>query len=391
VCRVPRGAAAKAKSNMPDHLSTVLQRPLHFDEDASNGVAAGEERGPRGLRDILNPVGNSNSSSSVSQSQAPSATAPATATISTPGTPGAAPPRAQSHHSHSSSFSLRSPTTANLTQQDYHAQQTSNPTTGPAAPYSASPPSISVASGPRSILNNPFVTPSAPSLPPPPPPLQAPPLVVSSAASGGAHGTVVVAASPNLQPPPRSPLHAPSTYSYPPTDLRDRDLSLREKPTVSKFYDPTVDADTINVRGSVKRDRSRDRDRDRDSERRVSSSDAGSWRNATQASTPKVRCTARKLWAPQCHPLTAKCSSFSHQSFKPPPPINQLTLSLRFHSLFPPSSIPVCQVFVCLPPRANHGPFDPSTFLPLHFHPPFVIFVTDHHRPLFFILLSPSR
>ncbi|KAK4446841.1 putative DNA helicase ino80 [Podospora aff. communis PSN243] len=220
-----------------DHFSTVLQRPPHFDEDGSNG-AASEDRAPRGgLRDILNPV------SSAPQQKGPSAQ---------PGGP--APPRA-----HPASFSLRSPT-----QSDLHH---------PAA-YSASPPSSSAGgrepSGPRSILNNPFM--SATAAPLPPPPLQAPPVHASSTTTAIAAGQAV--SSSNLQHPPRSPLHAPPVYYA--TDLRDREPP-REKLSVaasssssSSFYDPTADA-------ASKKER----------ERTVS--DAGSWRTATQVSTPKAR------------------------------------------------------------------------------------------------------
>jgi DNA helicase INO80 len=202
-----------------DHFSTVLQRPPHFDEDGSNG-AASEDRGPRGgLRDILNPVS--------SNSQAASSHA-------TPGTPGApAPPRPHS------SFSLRSPT-----QSDYH-----HPT-----PYSASPSSAAISnqpSGARSILNNPFVSATTPSLPPP---LQAPQAIGSSTTSSA------------LQPPPRSPLHAPPVYY--PSEIRDREQT-REKSGPSSFYDPTTE---------IKRER--------EHERRLS--ETGSWRNTTQNSTPKV-------------------------------------------------------------------------------------------------------
>ncbi|KAK0619392.1 INO80-like protein [Immersiella caudata] len=216
-----------------DHFSTVLQRPPHFDEDGSNGVAS-EDRTPRGgLRDILNPV------SSAPQQKAPS---------TQPGGP--ALPRA-----HPASFSLRSPT-----QSDLHH---------PVA-YSAAPPSSSTGgrepSGPRSILNNPFMSASGPSLPPP---LQAPPAHASSATTAIAAGQA--ASSSSLQHPPRSPLHAPPVYYG--TDLRDRELP-REKSSLaatnSSFYDPTADA-------ASKKER----------ERTVS--DAGSWRTATQVSTPKAR------------------------------------------------------------------------------------------------------
>lgn len=176
-----------------DHLSTVLQRPPHFDEDGSNG-AGNEDRGPRGgLRDILNPVS--------STTQAPT----------TPGAP--APPRPHS------SFSLRSPTQ----QSDHHH---------PSA-YAASPSGKGgQPSGSRSILNNPFGASSGTALPPPPPPaLQAPPSIVSAAASS--------AAAAGLQHPPRSPLHAPSVYY--PSDTRDRE-STRDRSGTSSFYDPTTDS-----------------------------------------------------------------------------------------------------------------------------------------------------
>ncbi|KAL2261930.1 hypothetical protein VTK26DRAFT_2965 [Humicola hyalothermophila] len=219
-----------------DHFSSLLQRPPHFDEDGSNG-APSEDRGPRGgLRDILNPV------SSTPQ-------APLTSSHGTSGTPGAAPapPR---HHS---SFSLRSPT-----QPDYHHP----------SPYSASPSSAAAASqqpsGSRSILNNPFMSASTPSLPPP---LQTPQTAASSSSSA-------------LQHQPRSPLHAPQSAYYP-TEVRDRE-SMREKSVSNSFYDPTLD-----IKPERDRDSDRDRDRDRDRERRVSETD--SWRNSTQNSTPKAR------------------------------------------------------------------------------------------------------
>jgi DNA helicase INO80 len=251
-----------------DHFSTVLQRPPHFDEDGSNG-AASEDRAPRGgLRDILNPV------SSAPQQKAPSAQ---------PGGP--APPRA-----HPASFSLRSPT-----QSDLHH---------PVA-YSASPPSSSAGgrepSGPRSILNNPFM--SATAAPLPPPPLQAPPVHASSATTAIVAGPA--ASSSNLQHPPRSPLHAPPVYYA--TDLRDREPP-REKLSVaasnsSSFYDPTADA-------ASKKER----------ERTVS--DAGSWRTATQVSTPKVsKPWAKKLWARRPVPISTNSQSQNTQtSFFPPPP-----------------------------------------------------------------------
>ncbi|KAL2166028.1 hypothetical protein VTG60DRAFT_3433 [Thermothelomyces hinnuleus] len=200
-----------------DHFSTVLQRPPHFDEDGSNGaVGSGADRGPRGgLRDILNPVSS---------------------TTQAPGTPGAsAPPRPQS------SFSLRSPTH----QPDYHRPNT----------YTASPSTIgNQPSGSRSILNNPFGSAPAPSLPPP---LQAPPSVGSATAPSG------------LQHPPRSPLHAPPTYYS--QDTRDRD-SMREKSGTGGFYDPTTD---------------HNREHNRERERRVS--EAGSWHTSAQTSPPKPR------------------------------------------------------------------------------------------------------
>jgi hypothetical protein len=147
---------------------------------------------------------------------------------------------------HSSTFSLRSPT-----QPEFHH---------PAA-YSGSPPSSTSLgrepSGPRSILNNPFMSAAAPSLPPPP--LQTPSTLASSGAATGS-----APAPSNLQRPSRSPLHAPSIYY--PTDLRDRDPA-RDKPAsgASNFYDPTVDAAPK-----------------KETERTLS--DASSWRTAT----PKV-------------------------------------------------------------------------------------------------------
>ncbi|KAK3936633.1 putative DNA helicase ino80 [Diplogelasinospora grovesii] len=222
-----------------DNFSTVLQRPPHFDEDGSNGVTTDDRGLPRGgLRDILNPGSSA---------------------LPAHGPPGAAPPTAHARP-HSSSFNLRSPT-----QTDFHHPH--------AQPYSASPSlSNGVGSqhpGPRSILNNPFVSASAPSLPPP---LQAPPGIASPVLVAAPPGGPVGGSS-NLQPPPRSPLHAPPVY-YPP-DIRDRPEPLREKPAGSNsFYDPTTDTTTT---ANVKKDR----------ERRVS--DTGAWRNATQTSTPKAR------------------------------------------------------------------------------------------------------
>ncbi|KAK1756976.1 putative DNA helicase ino80 [Echria macrotheca] len=206
---------------MDHHFSTVLQRPPHFDEDGSNG----DDRAPRGgmLRDILNPVS--------SAPQAPSAS----------GAP--PPPRA-----HPSSFSLRSPTQSEL----HHP-----------SPYSASPPSAGAVrehSGPRSILNNPFMSAKVPSLPPPP--LQAPSAIASAAST--ASSVIPPAGSSNLQPP--SPLHAPPVYY--PSDLRERETS-REKSS-SSFYDPTSDAAS-------------NKERDR------AVSDANTWRSATQASAQKAR------------------------------------------------------------------------------------------------------
>ncbi|KAK0727502.1 INO80-like protein [Lasiosphaeria miniovina] len=220
-----------------DRFSTALQRPPHFDEDGSNGAAAGgEDRGPLrgGLRDILNPVS--------SASQGASAYGPPTA-------PGTAPTPSRPH----SSFNLRSPT-----HPDLHLAP---------LPFAASPPPSSAGSssqqpGSRSIINNPFMSASAPSLPPPP--LQAPPTIASSVASSGG----LVSTSLNLQPPPQSPLHAPSAYYS--TDMRDREPS-RDKLASNSFYDPTADTKAAKA----------------ERERRVS--DTGSWRNATQASTPKAR------------------------------------------------------------------------------------------------------
>ncbi|KAK3326162.1 SNF2 family N-terminal domain-containing protein [Apodospora peruviana] len=221
-----------------DHFSTVLQRPPHFDEDGSNGDV-GDDRGPRGggLRDILNPVS--------SVSQAPPARGPPGIGIGTPGP--VVPPGPRS--SHSSSFNLRSPT---ATQTDFHHP----------SPYSASPPSTTTSiggrepSGPRSILNNPFVSaPSASSLPPP---LQAPPAVAPLSSSAASSITA-------LQPP----------AVYYPSDVSDRDPA-REKSRGSSFYDPT--ADTAPTTSANK-----------ERERRVSDT-SSSWRNATQISTPKVSC-----------------------------------------------------------------------------------------------------
>ncbi len=192
--------------------STVLRPPQ---EEASNGALAGEGRGPRGqLRDILNQN-------------------------AVTGPPGPSdPPRPQS-----SSFNLRSPT--------------QHP---PPPPFSASP--SSNANGghqppaPRSILNNPFMSPSAAASSLPPPPLAAPSAVLPSGGpSGGPSG---------LQAPPHSPLHPPPVYY--PQDVRPDRESTREKPAAGSFYDPTTDTTK---------------------ERRVS--DNGSWHNTTtQVSTPKV-------------------------------------------------------------------------------------------------------
>ncbi|KAK5660196.1 hypothetical protein OQA88_13666 [Cercophora sp. LCS_1] len=103
--------------------------------------------------------------------------------------------------------------------------------------------------------------PAASSLPPPS--LQAPPTIASSATISTPAGPA--ASSSNLQHPPRSPLHAPPVYY--PSDLRDRDQT-REKGG-SGYYDPTADTSSKKERERV--------------------SDTGSWRNATQASTPKAR------------------------------------------------------------------------------------------------------
>ena len=269
---------------MERHYATMLQRPPHFDEDGSNG-AASEDRAPRGglLRDILNPV-------SSAPQQAPSSTA--------------APSRA-----HPSSFSLRSPT-----QSDLH-----HPT-----PYSGSPSSSGTGgrepSGPRSILNNPFMSASAPPLPPPP--LQAPPVIASSitaaipAANQAASAAAAAASSStggSLQHPPRSPLHAPSVYYS--ADRRDRDRD-REKPSVvsassgTSFYDPTADA-------APKKER----------ERKVS--DAGSWRTATQASTPKV--SKAKQWR----------QSFGHAQCQLAPIPNSQFPILKPRFLFPNAPPPL--------------------------------------------------
>lgn len=250
---------------MDHHFSTVLQRPPHFDEDGSNR-ASSEDRAPRGgLRDILNPV------SSALPPQAPSTSMPT-------------PPRPP----HSSAFSLRSPT-----QPEFHH---------PAA-YSGSPPSATSLgrepSGPRSILNNPFMSAQAagPSLPPPP--LQTPSSTLSSSGAV-ATATGSAPALSNLQRPSRSPLHAPSIYY--PTDLRDRDPA-RDKPAsgASNFYDPTVDAAPK-----------------KETERTLS--DASSWRTAT----PKVsKSKSPQAWgSPQSqspNPPSSSPSSFS-QTLAPPAP-----------------------------------------------------------------------
>lgn len=131
------------------------------------------------------------------------------------------------------SFNLRSPT-----QAEFHHAPT----------FSASP-SSSANTGPRSILHNPFMSPTAASSPLPPP---------GSAPPGPA------GVSSNLQAPPRSPLHAPPVFY--PQDIRE---PAREK-SAGSFYDPTTDTTTRK-------------------ERRVS--DAGSWHNATQTSPSKVMTT----------------------------------------------------------------------------------------------------
>ncbi|KAK3370030.1 hypothetical protein B0H63DRAFT_305898 [Podospora didyma] len=231
---------------MDHHFSTVLQRPAHFDEDGSNGAAASDDRGPRGgLRDILNPMG------SVAASQAAPAPRPSPSLATAIPAIGASstPPRPHS------SFNLRSPTHSSL----HH----------PTLPYGGSPPSSGTGSsqltGSRSILNNPFMSPSAPSFPPPP---QAPATISSPpSASATATGPVV-----------RSPLHAPPVYYS--TEIRDRDTPASA--SKSSFYDPTADSKTAAAANSKA---------ERERELRVS--DTSSWRNATQASTPKVS----KLWA----------------------------------------------------------------------------------------------
>ncbi|KAM7211517.1 putative DNA helicase ino80 [Rhypophila decipiens] len=238
-----------------DHFSTVLQRPAHFDEDGSNGGAGtGDDRAPPrgGLRDILNPVSSMSQTSPVLRGPSVPAPAPAPSSLSSIAAP--------------SSFNLRSPTTQ-LT--DHHH----------ASPYSASPPSTSIASiggarepsGPRSILNNPFDSASTHSLlPPQPSALHAPPL--PPAASPRTTTAALGSPSPAL--------HAPSLFYPPSADVRDRDRDHhhqhhREKSTGNGFYDPTSDT---TPSASANKER----------ERRVSDT-GSSWRNATQVSTPKAR------------------------------------------------------------------------------------------------------
>ncbi|KAM7203099.1 hypothetical protein V8F33_002447 [Rhypophila sp. PSN 637] len=247
-----------------DHFSTVLQRPAHFDEDGSNGGAGtGDDRAPPrgGLRDILNPVSSMSQTSPVLRGPSVPAPAPAPSSLSSIAAPA-------SSRSHPSSLNLRSPTTQ-LT--DYHHT----------SPYSASPPSTSIASiggarepsGPRSILNNPFDSASTHSLlPPQPSALHAPPL--PPAASPRTTTATLGSPSPAL--------HAPSLFYPPSADVRDRDRDHhhhhREKSTGNGFYDPTSDT-TPSASANKERERG--------------VSDTGSsWRNATQVSTPK----ANKRW-----------------------------------------------------------------------------------------------
>jgi len=131
-------------------------------------------------------------------------------------------------------FNLRSPT-----QTEFHH--------GPAV-YSS--PSNAHQSPQRSGLHSVYMAPPAGG-PAPGPPGALAPLAPAPSAGGG------------LQGPPHSPLHAPTGY-YPPPSVQQE--VPREKPATSSFYDPTTDTTK---------------------ERRVS--DAGSWHNAAQVSTPKVR------------------------------------------------------------------------------------------------------
>ncbi|KAL1877568.1 hypothetical protein VTK73DRAFT_8557 [Phialemonium thermophilum] len=229
---------------MDNFHSTVLQQPPHFGEDGSSSrhsrnksSSGADDRVGGRLRDILNPGGTA-------------------AAQSVP-----APPRPHS----SSSFHLRSPT-----QSEFHHHPSSF------SPSSTSTTSNNAVSGSRSILNNPFAGSSTtgPSLPPP---LQ-PPAGLS------------VSRSTNLQPPPRSPLHAPPLYYPHDREVdrereRDRDRNrdrtsdrdwdrdgTREKPALSSsFYDPTTGVT------SIPKDRQ--------------ASDTASWHEQTAArvTTPKGR------------------------------------------------------------------------------------------------------
>ncbi|KAJ9134592.1 Chromatin remodelling factor 2-1 [Pleurostoma richardsiae] len=189
--------------------STVLQRPpgLHdYDEDDD-----------RRRRDILNPPHAVSGGAQSSPAHGPP------------------PPR--------QSFNLRSPT-----QADFHHPP----------PFPASPSSSSANAPSRSVLHNPFISPSTatPSLPP-----SSASTTVAASSSAAAGSSAVTS---NLQPPPRSPLHAPPIF-FP----QDRREPPREK-SAGSFYDPTTDTTTTTK------------------ERRISDSPS-SWHNATQSSTPKPR------------------------------------------------------------------------------------------------------
>ena len=227
---------------MDGFRSTVL-RPSQ--EEGSKGPLVGEEqRGHRGqLHDILNQ--------NVATGPLPSSSEP---------------PRPQS-----SSFNLRSP------------PRHSHPPPFPVSPSSTingtyPPPPA------RSILNNPFLSPSA-TTSALPSSLAAPPIALASAAPSSSIG------SSGLQPPSLSPLPPPTAY-YSSEVRPDREIT-REKPTAGGYYDPTKDTSK---------------------ESRVS--DNG-WHNTTQTSTPKVRSLSINFLAPLPHSLFL----VSHCSFHTRPQI----------------------------------------------------------------------
>jgi hypothetical protein len=162
-----------------------------------------------------------------------SAAAPLAASAPALGTAGGAPPPRNA-------FSLRSPTHSEFP----HPAPYSSPS-GPPAAAAANGNNPQAAGAPRNILHghSTFITSgsSGSSLPPVVPP----PSSTSHLQHSGR---------------PRSPLHPPPSGYYP-------QEAPRESSGTGSFYDPTTDTTTTK-------------------QRRVS--DAGSWHNAPQTSTPKV-------------------------------------------------------------------------------------------------------